>query len=268
MNKDVESVQFLLKNTVFSIKKYVFTPSWVYNFDDVREDIEKVIRNSVRKYVSTNNVILFEEDLVSECWAKFTNLVNNKKVMRKLGTRCKFFSYIKAAFSNMLIGLLNSQEYTEKRTGIPKDCMGGRQSKREPELRLDKDENVEIPVEDTSTELVLNSVYDFLNPLQRIVLDNLVSPSKEALFYAAIDCRVGQSSVDVIVSDVHLARAVGIDVKKFKEIARSVKRILKNIDSITHNYEEMCRKHGFVFPKSIDFSEMGVGVSERLGEIK
>jgi len=248
----------LLKNPVITVHKFVHNRSrWRYRFEDVEEDIKRLIHKCVTKYVSSSNVSLHREDLESECWAKFTSIVSNVYVMDKLETRSKFFGYVSVAFKNMLSGLLYSQEYTEKRSGIKNSGDTRRHQKRDLEARIDIDDGIEIPVYDSNYTTTIESLLKFLTPVQKLVLANLINPGEEALFYASMEAKGGISEVNVEVTDVHLAKAIGLDIRKYKEEVREIKNKARNIGRITDRYEyvsSLASRVGVKIPTSVDLS--------------
>lgn len=206
-------------------------------YEEMVGDMGNIINKVVAPYVSASCMELHFEELVSECWAKTTKM-NSDGLLDRCRTRSEYFAQYKTAIANHVCSLVQKHIFTEKRTGVkapPKDQRKGltEYPGRQVEVRIDDpDANVqisEIECGDDSSAFreLLEEVAVRLNYLEKGVLNQLISPNEEALFYAHQEAELGREVGDplrVRIRQEHLARGIGISIEQFHQIHDSIKQ--------------------------------------------
>jgi hypothetical protein len=223
-------------------------------------DIERLIMSVVRTYVDPSNPLLHFEDLQSECREKLVRLLENG-LRDKAPTRVKFFAFLKAAFKNHIYSHIQKHVFSYKRTGVkppPRhqqfkqlaetaaNAVGDESDPVEDEehaegaVRLyldDPDANVQVgePFDEQSIreKEIVDELKAVLTPVERLVLDQLLSPNVEAMVYAQVDAYRGKrpESVNFRVNYRHMAEGLGITVDLFQQAMLSIKQKCKNLMS-------------------------------------
>lgn len=201
--------------------------------EEMQPDLEHLIAKTVRPYVCPDNVLLHEEDLASVCRAKLNDLVL-KGTLEKCPTRAKFFGMAKTSFKNAVYSLVQREVFTVKRTGLkapPRNISGVvedfQPSHSVRKVSLDDPDSV-VQVGDTACEMpftseVLDDIKILLLPVERMVVDQVVSPNLEACQLAWLDSQRGGSSTKVNVTYAHQAAGLGLDVKVYRKILDGIK---------------------------------------------
>src|SRR5205823_5225380 len=81
--------------------------------EDVYIEIECLIGGIVVHYVDTSNPVLHLDELKAECRAKLAKLLHDGRLERCL-TRAGFFAFLKTAFKNHVLSLLQKHVYCIK----------------------------------------------------------------------------------------------------------------------------------------------------------
>lgn len=207
--------------------------------EEMMPDLDHLITKMVRPYVSQANVLLHEEDLRSLCYSKLGDLIR-KGTVDKCPTRAKFFGMAKTSFKNVVCSMVQREAFTEKRTGVkapPRHEQGQALLLEDVPARSSKvsldDPDVALQVGDTACEVpftseVLDDLKVFLTPIERLVVDQVVSPNTEACQLAWLDSQRGGSSAKVNVSYAHQAAGLGLDTKIYRKILDGIKpKLLK-----------------------------------------
>lgn len=206
-------------------------------YDEMVGDMGNIINKVVAPYVSQSCMELHFEELVSECWAKTTKM-NADGLLTRCRTRSEYFAQYKTAIVNHVCSLIQKYIFTEKRTGVkapPKDKRSSitEHTARPMEVRIDDpDANVQISEiesgdDSASFRELLEEVAVRLNYLEKGVLNQLISPNEEALFYARQEAEIGRDVGDplrVRIRQEHLAKGIGISIEQFHQIHDSIKQ--------------------------------------------
>jgi hypothetical protein len=200
-------------------------------------DMGNIIHKVIAPYVSQHKVELHFEELAAECWAK-TVKMNDEGLIDRSRTRSEYFAQYKTAIVNFVCSLVQKYVFTEKRTGVkppPKDkrheynCSHARQV----EVRIDDpDANVqvsEIESGDDSSEYrnLLEEIAVRLSYIEQGVLNQLLSPNEEALFYARQEAELGREldePLRIRIRQEHLAKGIGLTVEQFHAIHIAIKQ--------------------------------------------
>lgn len=207
-------------------------------YDEMVRDMENIIHKVVAPYVSQGCVELHFEDLVSECWAKTTRM-NQEGLLHRSKTRSEYFAQYKTAIANHVCSLVQKHVYTEKRTGVkapPKDkrhLPEHAHNTRAVEVRIDDpDANhqvADLECGDDSADFrqLFEHVASYLNYMEQGVLQQLLSPNEEALFYARQDAEIGRQPgepLQIRIRQEHLARGIGVSPDLFRQTHEAIKQ--------------------------------------------
>lgn len=240
-------------------------------YEEMVQDMNNIINKVVAPYVSQGCMELHFEELVGECWHKTTRM-NNDGLIDRCQTRSEYFAQYKTAIANHVYSLVQKYVFTEKRTGVkppPKDKRNATEHQnRLPEVRIDDpDSNVqisEIESGDDSSEFreLLEDVSSRLNYIEQGVLQQLLSPNEETLFYAQQETERGRACdkpVRIRIRYEHLARGIGISTELFRQTHESIKQkcvFMKNNRDDEPRYmaamSTLLQFFGIQIPRSID----------------
>ncbi len=108
--------------------------------DDITGDIERLISKIIAPYIDPTSFALNVEDLRGECRAKLARIISGGH-LAKCPTRAKAFGFIKVAFRNHVLSLVQKNAYSMKRTGHKPHSRNGVGSVRKPcHIRIDDPE--------------------------------------------------------------------------------------------------------------------------------
>ena len=206
--------------------------------EEMMPDLQHLILKTVRPYVDPSNVLLHEEDLQSLCQSKLHDIIR-KGALDKCLTRAKFFGMAKTSFKNVVYSLVQREVFTRKRTGVKAPPRHGASPflledapTRSIKVSLD-DPDSSVQIGDMACEVpftseVLEDLKMLLTPVERMVVDQVVSPNTEACHLAWLDSHRGGRSKKVNVTYTHQATGLGLEVKTYKKILEGVKpKLLK-----------------------------------------
>jgi len=220
--------------------------------DEMMPDIERLIVSVIRPYIDPSNPMLHFEDLVSECREKLAKLLNDG-LEHKAPTRTKFFAYIKTAFKNHVFSHIQKHVFAYKRTGTkppPRKqqlqqlaSKGASHIEEEPDIdeksvRVyldDPESNVQVgePFDEVSVHEheIVEELKHILTPVEKMVLDQLLSPNEEAMVYAQVEAYRGKKpeSVNFRVNYRHMAEGLGMSLELFQQAMTSIKQKYKVI---------------------------------------
>ena len=219
--------------------------------EDMLPDIDRLIVSIIRPYVDPSNPMLHFEDLVSECKEKLAKLLVDG-LEQKAPTRAKFFAYIKTAFRNHVFSLVQKHVFAFKRTGAkppPRkqqmqqlaDAAKHAEAEDEP---LDSEKSVKLYLDDPDANVQVGEPFDetsvherevteelkhYLTAIERLVLDQMLSPNEEAMVYAQVEAYRGKKpeSVNFRVNYRHMAEGLGMSFDLFQQAMASIKQKYK-----------------------------------------
>jgi hypothetical protein len=242
-------------------------------YEEMVADMSNIIHKVVAPYVSQSCMELQFEDLVAECWAKTTKM-NNEGLLDRCRTRSEYFAQFKTAIANHICSLVQRHVFTEKRTGVkppPKDKrhLHSEQSARPLEVRIDDPySNIqlsEIDSGDDSTAFreLLEDVATRLTYLEQGVLQQLLSPNEEALFYAQQEAEIGRrigEPLRVRIRQEHLAKGLGMSLDQFRQTHEAIKNKCLFMKSLQQDDDPryaaamatLLQFFGIQIPRSID----------------
>ena len=211
-------------------------------------DINRLIMSIVRTYANPANPLLHFEDLVSECKEKLAKLLFDG-LEKRAPTREKFFAFIKVAFKHHIYSHIQKHVFAFKRTGVkapPRNqqvqslraCEEPVPIESEHAVRLyldDPDANVQVGEPFDTNVMYERELVDELKavlwPVERLVLDQLLSPNAEAMVHSQIDAYRGKnlSRVNFRVNYRHMAEGLGITIDLFQQAMVAIKQKYKMI---------------------------------------
>jgi len=206
-------------------------------YEEMVNDMGNLINKVVAGYVDQSCVELHYEDLIAECWAKTSEMIS-RGLLNRCRNRVEYFKQYKTALRNHICSLVQKHRFTEKRTGIkppPKDQRNNFSpvSTKPREIRID-DPDAGFQVADIDSgcdamafaELV-DHVASRLKKVEKAVLEELLSPSEDTLFYARQDAERGQRTgkpLRIRIRYEHMAEALGISVESFQNCHNHIKK--------------------------------------------
>lgn len=205
-------------------------------YEEMVNDMGNIIHKVVSGYVDPSCVELHFDELVAECWKKTVEM-NTHGLVERSKTRLEYFKLYKTAIINHVCSLVQRHRFTEKRTGVKPPPKERRHeytstSSRPLEVRIDDpDSNVqlsEIENGDDSTAFreLLEDVSSLLTPIEKLVLQQLITPNEETLFYAQLEAEHGRQvnePLRIRIRYDHLAQGIGVSVDLFRNAHRSIK---------------------------------------------
>jgi hypothetical protein len=206
-------------------------------YDEMVQDMGNLINKVVAPFVDPSCVELHFEELVSKCWLKTTEM-NHKGLLDRSRTRSEYFAQYKTAISNHIYSEVQRHVFTEKRTGVkppPKDKrhLSTEPSARRMEVRIDDpDTNLqlsEIESGDDSAAFreIVEEVSIRLKSVEKLVLDQLLSPNEDALTEAWLDANRGCSADEPLrirIRHEHLAKGIGLTNEEFHRHHESIRQ--------------------------------------------
>lgn len=211
--------------------------SGVPPLEDMWDDMVAVIHRQAKAKIDDGNPFLKMEEIELECMHKLGKAFDGGKIA-KLDTRGQFFGYFKVMVKNCISSLVQKHVYTAKRTGndFTKDDKGNITEYRKAAHLSLNDEECGVQVPDYDSERIsldheyVDDIKNILTPVERLVLDQMLDPNAEALFYAHKDALERQrgKSIRIRVKYEHMAEGIGISVDIFSEAMASMKeKVLK-----------------------------------------
>lgn len=209
-------------------------------YEEMVSDMTNIIHKVVSGYVDQSCVELHFDELVAECWAKTSEMIH-KGLMLRCKNRSEYFKQYKTAILNHLRSLVQKHRFTEKRTGIkppPKDQRNviSNAPTKPQEVRIDDPDSAfqiesldggDYSAESTAFKELFEHVQDRLCGVERLVLEQLVSPCADALAYAKDEAATGRKwgePLRIRIRHEHLARALGITPDQFRQCHEAIKR--------------------------------------------
>ena len=201
--------------------------------EEMMADLNAMIDRTVRPYTCSSNVLLHEEDLRGVCLTKLAELIAGG-ALEKCPTRAKFFAMAKVSFKRVVASWVQREAFTQKRTGQKAPPRGEHApvadfSTATSSVRVSLDDpDSGVQLEDMSSEMpfsseILDDLKVRLTAVERMVVDQVVSPNVEACQLAWIDAQRGGSSTKVTVTFAHQAAGLGLDYKVFRKILSGIR---------------------------------------------
>lgn len=199
--------------------------------EDMMPDINRIISSISSRYVDQSCPALHFDELEGEGRFKLAQLISSSR-LEKLPNRFEAFKFVKTALNNHIKSIVYRHRGTAKRTGhsLPRDRIDGVAMMKPVEVRIDDPESTtqlaDLKNADTAS---YNELYDEvvrkLNPVQRLVLDQLINPNPAAWAYAYMDASRGKSSSpeQVTIRVEHLALGLGLTSSQFSSIQAEIK---------------------------------------------
>lgn len=207
-------------------------------YEELVADMTNIIHKTAAGYVDQSCVELHFDNIVADCWAKTTVMIHKGLMLRSVN-RYEYFKQYATAIKNHVRSMVQKHIFTEKRTGAkppPKDqrnvCTGV--SAKPQEIRIDDPDS---GFQATSTENetgsdspafreLMEDVASRLDAKERLVLEQLVSPNPEALFWARCESYCAHepgTPLRIRIRQEHLALGVAMEFDEFRALHDSIK---------------------------------------------
>lgn len=205
-----------------------------FDWDECYPDLEGVIRKIAINYTDTRRVVLHTEELVAEGWLKVGKLYDAGE-FDHIPNRLEFFKYVTTCVMNHIVGLVNREVFTAKRSGIKLSERDDTTSYASPTVSLEGvTENLSYAetLEDEKSssfldnDILLRDVRSLLTPAERMVLDQLVEPNSETFAYATLSSNVNRrqgTPFHLRIKPEDYANGLGIPVELFSHLHTSLK---------------------------------------------
>lgn len=216
-----------------------------FDWDECYRDLDCVISKLAHRYTDPSRLHLHTEELKAEAWAKMVR-VREAGGLEKLQTRQDFFKFSATIVQNHIIGVLQKEVFTIKRSGIkpPQRKKGEAATTQEdmvsaPRMTFSLDDEESSGVHDIADENtasdcaqneLLTDIREFLSPIEGLVLESMISPSRDVMTMANLDSSRGKlmgEQVKTRIRAEHHAAALGISKELFLSVQQSIKLKIK-----------------------------------------
>lgn len=215
--------------------------------DEMWPDIVRLITSLAHKHCDQSCVSLTLEELQAEGRAKLAHLIHRGELERQ-PTRLHFFKFLKASINNHFCSLVQRHRFTAKRTGQKPPAQNARPDQIQAhyrkcvDLSLD-DENTHVRlsdeqgVEEQSARHLLDDYLTLMNPLEKLVLQDLVQPLDETLLHAYLDCHVGRKlgAFRIRIRPRDHAAGLGLPLDVYRKLVLSIRSKVKNHQAMTQD---------------------------------
>lgn len=212
-----------------------------FDWDECKPDLAGVIRKIASQYTDTRRVTMHTEELEAEGWYKIAKLWDKQK-FKDIPNRSEFFKLATTCVKNHIIGLVNAQVYTAKRTGVKLSEREEGVSYAVPTVSLDSELEGDTNSSYAATladekasdvmdnEILMQDVRALLTPAEKMVLDQLFQPNSETFVYATVSSNLNRkqnSPYHLRIKAEDYANGLGIPVELFSQIHESIKTKVK-----------------------------------------
>lgn len=205
--------------------------------EGVANDIRKMLERAVKPHIDYSNVLMQEEELVNELYAKYVELINREDMF--FASKGKFFGLIKFAMTNEIKSIVNKMVYTEKRSGVTKEERREREDRMEREGTSEHTHPVLLSLDDPDAKLdehvgnnecirsdieyreMLSKFMVNLTPQEQQVLNQELEPNEAALNLSHE--QMPSCSKRFKVTMKRKAKGIGMNIVLYMQLLESVR---------------------------------------------